>query len=453
MCATTRRAKCGGRRHFRFARRPRPIPCATARVIAGLNMPRTGSRSNFCNMCPIDDPIKISRLKITNQSGRERRLSVTAYVEWVLGELNRSSTAPFIVTEIDPETGAIFARNPWNEQFGERVAFADLKGRQTAWTGDRTEFIGRDSALDRPLGLAAWSSPFQSRRRGPRSVRCPSNAGQVGASRHDGSCLFSRGGGEQTERAGVDCKIPQAPISMRCSTKSARQWDDTLGTVQVKTPDRSLDILLNRWLPYQTLACRVWARAGFYQASGAYGFRDQLQDVMALCVSRPDVARAHLLRAAGAAIRRGRRSALVAAGNRSAASARGSPMTGVGWLTSLLTMCRSPPISRSWMRWFRSLKGPSFGTASATRSLTRRSPSKQASLFEHCALALDTSLCNRCTRPAAHGHRRLERRHGPGRRRGKRRERLARLVLVLDAECVRQSGGTVRPPGVRGALA
>jgi cyclic beta-1,2-glucan synthetase len=101
---------------------------------------------------PVDDPIKIARLKIANRSGRARRLSVTAYVEWVLGT-SRSASAPFIVTEVDAETGAIFARNPWSEQFGERVAFADLNGRQTAWTCDRTEFLGRDGAMDRPLAL------------------------------------------------------------------------------------------------------------------------------------------------------------------------------------------------------------------------------------------------------------------------------------------------------------
>ena len=113
---------------------------------------------------PVADSIKIARLKIVNRSGRERRLSVTAYVEWVLGQ-SRAANAPFIVTEIDPETGAMFAQNGWNNQFGERVAFVDMNGRQTAYTADRSEFIGRDGALDRPLALTPRRRSFQSRRR------------------------------------------------------------------------------------------------------------------------------------------------------------------------------------------------------------------------------------------------------------------------------------------------
>ena len=156
--------------------RARPMSRGTDRATAGSSMTRTASRSNCLQFVPVDDPIKISRLKITNHSGRARRLSVTAYVEWVLGT-SRSAAAPFVVTEIDAETGAMFARNPWNIEFGERVAFADLGGRQTSWTGDRTEFLGRDGALDRPAALAGGDAAFQSRRRRPRSLRRAANPG------------------------------------------------------------------------------------------------------------------------------------------------------------------------------------------------------------------------------------------------------------------------------------
>src|SRR6185295_12806495 len=103
-------------------------------------------------LVPLDDPVKISRLTLTNASGRPRRLSVTACVEWVLG-VSRGAAAPFTVTEIDPDSGAMFAHNPWRREFGTRVAFADLGGRQTAWTADRTEFLGRNGAPDHPAGL------------------------------------------------------------------------------------------------------------------------------------------------------------------------------------------------------------------------------------------------------------------------------------------------------------
>ncbi|HVO22516.1 MAG TPA: glucoamylase family protein [Candidatus Margulisiibacteriota bacterium] len=248
---------------------------------------------------PLDDPIKISRLVIHNQSGRTRRLSVTAYVEWVLAAA-REAAAPFIVTEMDAATGALFARNHWRITGGDRVAFADLAGRQVAWTGDRTEFVGRNGTLDHPAALVSVESRA-------------SLSNRVGAGLDPCGVLQTRLELQPDERTEIVFFLGEAATAADARALIGRYrsadldailravtglWDDVLGAVQVRTPDRSMDILLNRWLLYQTLACRVWARSAFYQASGAYGFRDQLQDVMALTVSKPEIARAHLVRAA-----------------------------------------------------------------------------------------------------------------------------------------------------------
>ena len=245
---------------------------------------------------PLDDPIKISRLTIRNTSGRSRQLSVTAYVEWVLGP-SRSASAPFVVTDINSETGAMLARNPWNTAFGSRVAFADLAGRQTAWTGDRREFLGRNGTLDRPAALAG---------KAPLSNHVGAGLDPCGAL-HTALQLAPNGTVEIVFLLGETATAADAQSLIthyRTADLDAvlrevtNHWDDVLGTVQVKTPDRSMDIMLNRWLLYQTLACRVWARSAFYQASGAYGFRDQLQDGTALAVAHSAMTREHLLRAA-----------------------------------------------------------------------------------------------------------------------------------------------------------
>ncbi len=245
---------------------------------------------------PSDDPIKISRLTITNQSGRSRRLSITAYVEWVLGA-SRAAAAPFVVTEVDPEAHTMLARNHWNSGFGTRVAFADLGGRQQSWTGDRKEFLGRNGTLDRPAALAG-GSPLTNRVGGGLDPCGALQTALVLEPNGVTEIVFFLGEAASTAEAlSLITRYRAADLDAVFSA-ATRVWDDVLGAIHVHTPDRAMDLLLNRWLLYQTLACRVWARAALYQASGAYGFRDQLQDVMALTVSKPQITRAHILRAA-----------------------------------------------------------------------------------------------------------------------------------------------------------
>jgi cyclic beta-1,2-glucan synthetase len=245
---------------------------------------------------PPEDPIKISRLTLENRSGKSRRLSVTAYVEWVLGA-SRGATAPSIVTEIDPDTGALLARNTWNTEFAGRVAFADLGGRQTAWTGDRIEVVGRNGTLDHPAMLERGTRP--SGRVGPGLDPCAALQTMIELPPGGREELVFFLGETSTLEAARALLIRYRAADLDLVLDDIKtHWDDTLGAVQVRTPDRSMDLMLNRWLLYQTLACRVWARSAFYQAGGAYGFRDQLQDVMALIVAKREVAREHLLRAA-----------------------------------------------------------------------------------------------------------------------------------------------------------
>jgi len=245
---------------------------------------------------PLSDSIKISRLSIRNISGRPRRLSVTAFAEWVLG-FSRGASAPMVVTERDAATGAIFARNPWNMHHGARVAFADLGGRQTAWTADRGEFIGRNCTIDNPAALSA-AIPL-SQRVGAGLDPCAAVQTTIDLERNGTTevVFFLGQAGDAAEAQALIQRYRTADLNA-VHREVAGYWEDTLGAVQVKTPDRSMDIMLNGALLYQTLACRYWARSAFYQASGAYGFRDQLQDVMSLMVSRPEMAREHILRAA-----------------------------------------------------------------------------------------------------------------------------------------------------------
>ena len=245
---------------------------------------------------PLDASLKVSVLTVENRSGRARRLSVTAYAEWALGTA-RGANAPRIVTALDPETGAITARNPWNIEFPGRVAFLDLGGRQTAWTADRTEFLGRNGAPAKPAGL-------------DRGYRLQ---GAVGAGMDPCAALqtgFELANGARTQvvvlLGETDGATAVADLIRR--GRAADHEERCAASAATGTTRRERSRCARptaRWTSCSTAGwstrlwrAGMWARSAFYQAGGAYGFRDQLQDVIALVTSRRDLAREHLLRAA-----------------------------------------------------------------------------------------------------------------------------------------------------------
>jgi cyclic beta-1,2-glucan synthetase len=254
-----------------------------------------GIHSDLLQFVSADDPVKISILTLKNNSGRPRKLTVTAYVEWVLGA-SRTITAPYIVTELDPATGALFAFNSLDVDFGQRIAFVDLGDQQTAWTCNRSEFIGRNGNMDAPIAFYQ-SKPLKSRV-GAGFDPCAVLATQVELAVEQSIEIILVLGqcGDRDHASELIKKYRSADIQ-KTFTDVKQSWDKTLRKVQVKTPDRALDLMLNGWLLYQSLSCRMWARAAFYQAGGAFGFRDQIQDSMALVVAAPELARTHLLRA------------------------------------------------------------------------------------------------------------------------------------------------------------
>jgi cyclic beta-1,2-glucan synthetase len=255
-----------------------------------------GIALDLLQFVPLADSLKISRLKIVNASAETRQLSITHYLDWVLGN-QRGKTAAFIVTKIEPATTALLARNPWGQDFQSRIAFMDMAGRQQSCTADRAEFIGRHGSLAEPKALLGTQG--LSNRVGGGMDPCGAMQTTLTLAPGETSELRFLLGEEASSAAAVALIERYRTLDLDAALGEVTDfWDQTLGAVQVKTPDRSMDILLNGWLLYQTLACRVWARTAFYQSSGAYGFRDQLQDVMALVVSRPQIAREHILRAA-----------------------------------------------------------------------------------------------------------------------------------------------------------
>ncbi|MDX2105151.1 MAG: glucoamylase family protein [Candidatus Melainabacteria bacterium] len=244
----------------------------------------------------IDAPVKFMALKVHNRSGRARKLSATSYVEWVLGDL-RPKTAMHISSEIDPKSGALFSRNRYSSEFSERVAFLDVDDTTRSLTADRTEFIGRNRSLSNP---AALHRTRLSGRVG--SGLDPCAAMQVAFDLADGQereIVFRMGIAQNTDDATrLLTRYRGSNSRNQAFIDLCEYWKHTLGAVNVQTPDPAVNMLANGWLIYQTISCRLWGRSGYYQSGGAFGFRDQLQDCMALIYAEAPLLRKQLLLAA-----------------------------------------------------------------------------------------------------------------------------------------------------------
>ena len=251
----------------------------------------------------IESAVKFTSIKFHNQSSRQRRLSATGYMEWVLGD-QRSKSLMHIVTEVEPGSGALLARNSYNTEFGNRIVFFDADGLFKSFTSDRAEFIGRNGTL-----------------KNPEAMNKARLLGKSGAALDACAVLqvpFDIAAGEEHTivfrlGAAKDSADVVSLINQFKGTEKARQsletvkkyWEKTLGILQVSTPDPAINILTNGWLTYQTIASRIWGRSGFYQSGGAFGFRDQLQDVGALLFTDTALVKKQLLLSASRQFKEG----------------------------------------------------------------------------------------------------------------------------------------------------
>ena len=242
---------------------------------------------------PVGAPVKVIRLRLRNRGSRSRRITATYYCEWLLGSLP-SITRRHVRCEFDEAAQTIIATNPWNAEFAGRAAFLTASGIMHGFTTDREEFLGREHDDEHPAALRRWGLSGA-------QVAGPDACGayQLHLDLAEGEeieAAFVLGTGSSREEAlALAERWRSLEMISHAEEELHNRWDNLLNAVKVRTPDPAFDALVNRWLLYQSLSSRIMARAGFYQASGAIGFRDQLQDVLALLHVDPARVRAHIL--------------------------------------------------------------------------------------------------------------------------------------------------------------
>ena len=251
----------------------------------------------------MEDPVKFVLIKLRNHSGRHRRISVTGYIEWVLGDL-RSRSLMHVVSWVDMRSGALMARNSYNTEFENRIAFFDVDETNKTYTADRTEFIGRNGTMQQP---EAMNRIRLSGRTGAALDPCAAIQVVIDLAEDSEHEIVFRLGAGRAEHEALEIirRYERSGAARQALQKVYDFWNQSLQAVQIETPDKAVNVMANGWLNYQTLACRMWARSGFYQSGGAFGFRDQLQDVLSLLHTKPNMAREQILLAASRQFREG----------------------------------------------------------------------------------------------------------------------------------------------------
>ena len=338
---------------------------------------------------PLDAPVKISLLRVRNRSNRRRRISTTSYQELVLG-VNREGSANHVVTDKEENEGAIFARNSYNNEFAHATAFAGTSAVKFTMTSDRKEFIGRNGSLARPAALQRVSLAG---RDGAGLDPCAAIQAVVELAPNEArEIIFLFGEAESIATAReINARFRSPNAVHEAFERVLDYWDRVLNTIEIKTPDASMDMLVNRWLVYQTLACRVRGRSAFYQSSGAFGFRDQLQDVMALVYSRPEVAREQLVRAATHQFKEG--DVLHWWHDPTGRGVRTHFSDDLLWLPYATAFYVNATGDHSVLNeQIPFIEGPVLEPGQPENYLQPTLSSESASLIEHCARAIDHSL-------------------------------------------------------------
>jgi cyclic beta-1,2-glucan synthetase len=335
------------------------------------------------------DPVKVQRLRITNHAAMPAKLRVYAYAEWVLGN-NRARSASLIVPARDAVTGMLSAHNPYHLDFGDRTAFLACDGVNQSFTCDRAEFLGAGGSTARPDVVrkgTALSGTVETGRDPCAVIACDI---EVAPGETMSLHVVLGDAASQAEAAALAKKHLDADFEARLSA-NRETWDAFSGALQVETPDPAFNAMVNTWLPYQSLACRIRARSAFYQASGAFGFRDQLQDTLALLLHDPSLARAQILNAASRQFAEGDVQHWWLPGT--GAGVRTIISDDVVWLAygtfHYVTTTGDRAVLDEQIRF---IEGPALGEGEHDAFYTPEQSREGATLYEHCARALDLAV-------------------------------------------------------------